>query len=75
MEWEAIVGANVRRLRKERGLTQEALAAKTGKTVRYVAGVERGQENPSIRTLAMIAAALGVGPADLLAAVVQTDAG
>lgn len=66
MEWEAIVGANIRRLRKEKGLTQEQLAHEAGMAMRYVAGVERAEENPSLRFLVKIAQALGVEPARLL---------
>jgi transcriptional regulator with XRE-family HTH domain len=66
MEWEAIVGANIRRLRKAKGLTQEQLAHEAGMAMRYVAGVERGEENPSLRFLVKIAEALGTEPADLL---------
>ena len=66
MEWEAIVGANIRRLRKAKSLTQEQLAHEAGIAMRYVAGVERGEENPSLRYLVKIAAALGVEPDELL---------
>lgn len=66
MEWEAIVGANIRRLRKARGLTQEQLAHESEIAMRYIAGVERGEENPSLRYLVKIAEALQVEPANLL---------
>lgn len=66
MEWEAIVGANIRRLRKAKGLTQEQLAHEAGIAMRYVAGVERGEENPSLKFLVKIAEALGTEPAILL---------
>lgn len=66
MEWEAVVGANIRRLRKAKGLTQEQLAHEAGMAMRYVAGVERAEENPSLRFLVKIAEALGVEPAALL---------
>lgn len=66
MEWEAIVGANIRRLRKAKGLTQEQLAHEAGMAMRYVAGVERGEENPSLRYLVRLAEALGAEPATLL---------
>jgi transcriptional regulator with XRE-family HTH domain len=65
MEWERIVGANIRRLRKAKGLTQEQLAHEAGMAMRYVAGVERGEENPSLRFLVRIAEALAVEPAEL----------
>jgi transcriptional regulator with XRE-family HTH domain len=66
MEWEAVLGANIRRLRKAKGLTQEQLAHEAGMAMRYVAGVERGEENPSLRFLVKIAEALGVEPGALL---------
>jgi transcriptional regulator with XRE-family HTH domain len=66
MVWEAIVGANIRRLRKAKGLTQEQLAHESGVAMRYVAGVERAEENPSLRFLVKLAEALEVEPAQLL---------
>jgi transcriptional regulator with XRE-family HTH domain len=66
MKWEEIVGLNVRRLRYARGLTQEKLADVSGIDTRYLGGIERGQENPSIAVVGRLAAALGVHPADLL---------
>jgi transcriptional regulator with XRE-family HTH domain len=65
MKWEEIVGANIRRLRKAKGLTQEQLAHDAGVAMRYVAGVERAEENPSLKFLVKIAVALGVEPAAL----------
>jgi transcriptional regulator with XRE-family HTH domain len=35
-------------------------------TMRYLSGVERGEEDPTLRFLVMIAEALGVQPAELL---------
>ncbi len=66
MKWERIVGANIRRLRKAKGLTQEQLAHEAGVAMRYVAGVERAEENPSLKFIVKIADALGAEPADLL---------
>ncbi len=66
MRWEEIVGINVKRLRQAKGLTQEVLAHGAEIDTRYVGGIERGQENPSVSVLGRIAAVLGVHPADLL---------
>lgn len=66
MTWELIVGKNIRRLRKGRGLTQEQLAQDAGMAMRYLSGVERGEENPTLRFLIKIAEALGVEPVELL---------
>lgn len=66
MTWELTVGKNIRRLRKARGLTQEQLAEDAGMAMRYLSGVERGEENPTLRFLIKIAEALGAEPAELL---------
>jgi transcriptional regulator with XRE-family HTH domain len=66
MRWEQIVGINVRRLRKVRKLSQEVLAAEAGIDMRYLGGIERGQENPTIAVVGNIAKALGVHPGVLL---------
>jgi len=66
MRLEAIIGVNVRRLRKARGLSQEALAAECDIDMRYLGGIERGQENPSVAVIARIAKSLGVQATALL---------
>jgi transcriptional regulator with XRE-family HTH domain len=66
MRLEAVIGANIRRLRKAAGLSQEALAAEAGIDMRYLGGIERGQENPTVAVLVGIAKVLGVHPSLLL---------
>lgn len=66
MEARAIVGWNLRRLRVERGLSQERLALAAGIDRAYVGRVERGSENVTITTLEAMAIALAVPVADLL---------
>jgi len=66
MRLEAILGTNVRRLRKAAGMTQEQLAAEVGIDMRYLGGIERGQENPSIAVVGQIAAVLQVSASSLL---------
>ena len=72
MRWEEIVGGNIRRLRRARRLSQEALAGNAGIAMRYLAGIERGEENPRLAVLVKIAEALGELPAALLAEHVET---
>ncbi|MDA0704699.1 MAG: cupin domain-containing protein [Proteobacteria bacterium] len=55
------LGADIRAMRKVRGLTLAALAAASGKSVGFLSQVERGRKNPSVGTLQAIAEALGVG--------------
>ena len=61
-DWRAIVGANVRKRRQQRGLTQEQLAFAAEIDLTYVGGIERGKRNPSVLVLARISEALGAEP-------------
>ena len=66
MDMRVLVGENVRRTRKLRGLTQEAFAEKSGFSQQYLSSLENGKRNPSVITLYEIAIALEVRPEDLL---------
>ena len=66
MDWRAVVGGNVRRLRTARGLTQEQLAFEAGLDLTYVGGIERGRRNPSVLVLVRLAEALHATPAQLV---------
>ena len=59
------IGWNLRRLRKERGLTQEDFATDSGFDRGYISGVERGVRNPSALVLERIAKSLGVDVVEL----------
>jgi transcriptional regulator with XRE-family HTH domain len=61
----AALGAAIQRLRKEAGLSQEALADSSGIHATHIGGMERGVRNPSYATLVRIAAALHTGVGDL----------
>ena len=66
MDVVQLLGANVRRLRKARRMTQEQLALEVGMERSYVSDLERGTRNPSVRALGRLAEALGVEPSRLL---------
>ncbi|MCB1486312.1 MAG: helix-turn-helix transcriptional regulator [Bauldia sp.] len=66
MRLEELIGLNVRRLRQAKGLTQEALAHGAEIDTRYVGGIERGEENPSVAVIGRLAKILDACPADLL---------
>ena len=61
------LGARVRQLREGKGWTQESLADRAGLDRSYIAGIEAGLRNPSIKALARIAKGLGVTVADVVA--------
>ncbi|MDF7773668.1 helix-turn-helix transcriptional regulator [Sphingomonas sp. AOB5] len=67
MDMRKLVGANVARIRRERNLTQEALAELSGLSQQYLSGLERGQRNPTVVTLYELATALGVSHVELVA--------
>jgi predicted transcriptional regulator len=59
----------LRRLRRDRGSTQEDLAHNAGITVAALARIERGQANPRWTTVRRIISALEVSLAELVVAV------
>lgn len=61
------VACNLRRIRKDRGWSQEDLAEASGLDRTYISGIERGKRNPTVLVLEKIAAGLGTDPVDLLA--------
>lgn len=67
MDIRKIVGGNVVRIRREKGLTQEEVVARLdGFSQQYLSDLERGKRNPTIVTLEQLARALDVSPIDLI---------
>ena len=61
-----VFAANVRRLRTERGLSQEELGEAAGVHRTYIGMLERGEKNVTIYNIERVARALEVKPASLL---------
>ncbi|WP_428630396.1 helix-turn-helix domain-containing protein [Sphingopyxis sp.] len=57
---------NMKRLRKERGWSQEALADEAGLDRTYISGIERNVKNPTIAVVDRVAVALECRLGDLL---------
>jgi transcriptional regulator with XRE-family HTH domain len=53
-------GARIRSLRLGLSLSQEELAAECGLDRTYIGGIERGERNPSLKNISLIAKALHV---------------
>lgn len=66
MDARKVFGTNVRRLRLEKGLSQEEFGFVAGIDRTYVSGVERGLRNPSLVLAEKFAKGLGVELHELL---------
>ena len=60
-------GSTLRRLREERGYSQEELAERADLHRNYVGGVERGERNVGLENIVKLAKALSVAPKELFA--------
>ena len=60
------LSVNIKRLRKEQGISQEKLALKAEIDRSYMSQVERCLANPSIDAILRISNALEVAPSELL---------
>jgi transcriptional regulator with XRE-family HTH domain len=56
----------IKTLREARGWTQEQLAERAAMQRSYLADLELGRRNPSVRTLVKVANAFGIAVAELL---------
>ena len=72
-ELRDVLARNMRRLRAERGLSQERLAFESGLNRTYLSAVERSEQNISLDNIARIAAGLGVEASTLLVRKMPAD--
>ncbi|HQU44116.1 MAG TPA: helix-turn-helix transcriptional regulator [Pirellulales bacterium] len=64
-KWITFVRGRIKALRKEKGLTQEQLAQRSGLPQSHISKLENGKHSPSALTLEKIASALGVPSSEL----------
>lgn len=62
-----LFGTALRRVRRERGLSQEALAEATGLSANFVGEMERGLKAPGLGVIVRLSRALHVSVHELLA--------
>ena len=59
-QWIEHASRRIRKLRKERGLTQEQLAERAGLPQSYISRLENGEHSPTAKTIEKLARGLGV---------------
>lgn len=62
---KSLFGRRARQLRTAAGVSQEAFAHRVGIDRSYYGSIERGERNVSLDNICLIAAGLGVPPAEL----------
>jgi transcriptional regulator with XRE-family HTH domain len=73
MELKQTVARNVRRLRQERGYTQEELSELAGINRNYTGMIERGERSPTVDMLEKLAKALKIDPVAFLTTGTEKD--
>lgn len=66
MDYQKILGENIRSLRIKQQITQEQLAELCNLHRTYIGAMERGDRNVSLNNIVKVAQALNVTPSDLL---------
>ena len=61
------LGVAIRRIRNERGMSQEDLAHDSALDRSYMSSIERGRQNPGIASVLRISRALGITAMELMA--------
>ena len=68
---EQALGAKLRALREQQGLSQAELGRRAKQSQSNIARIEEGGRSPTVGTLAKLAEGLGIEPAELLADLVE----
>jgi len=63
--WVRFIGDRIKKLREEKGMTQDDLAKASGLTQSHISRIEKHKHSPAHFTIEKIAGALGVSPSDL----------
>ena len=59
------LGRNLKRIRKEKGISQGDIVRSFGMDRAFISNIENGKTNPTLATIAKLAKALGVSVSDL----------
>ena len=62
MDLKEMIGSRIQEIRTKKGITQDQLSEKVGISPKYLSSIERGKENPTLKTILSLADSLGVKP-------------
>ena len=60
------LGQNLKRIRTEKGISQNKIARTLGIDRAFISNIENGKTNPTLATIAKIAKAIGVSVGELM---------
>lgn len=73
MDIKKLIGARIKELRAKKGFTQEKLAEMMGINSKYMSGIERGNENPTLNTFIKLSDALEIEIGDIFSFLESQD--
>ena len=62
MDLKEMIGSRIQEIRTKKGITQDQLSEKIGISPKYLSSIERGKENPTLKTILSLAHSLSVKP-------------
>ncbi len=62
MDLKEMIGSRIQEIRNKKGITQDQLSEKVGISSKYLSSIERGKENPTLKTILKLARSLDVKP-------------
>jgi transcriptional regulator with XRE-family HTH domain len=63
---EEMFGNILKKLRNDKGLSQEELGFESGYHRTYISLLERGKKSPSLKTVFQLSKALGINPSEII---------
>jgi transcriptional regulator with XRE-family HTH domain len=73
MDIKQMIGARIKEIRTKRGITQERLSERMEINPKYLSGIERGKENPTLNTLIKLSESLQVDIGEIFSSVEAED--
>lgn len=73
MDIKKMIGARIKEIRKKKRLTQGQLSEKMGINPKYLSGIERGAENPTLNTLIKLAQSLDIEISEIFSSLQTED--